>query len=69
MRKANKTELSDTQKSVLFTFLSNLSILKVYNKEFLKSKSFCPSLFSFHKHFLSWQLKIYIIQKRNSMID
>ena len=44
MRKANKTELSDTQKSVLFTFLSNLSILKIYNKEFLKSKSFCPSL-------------------------
>ena len=45
MRKANKTELSDTQKSVLFTFLSNLSILKVYNKEFLKSKSFYLRLF------------------------
>ena len=25
---------------VLFAFLSNLSILKIYNKEFLKSKSF-----------------------------
>ena len=42
--KSEQNELSDTQNSVLFAFLSNLSILKFYNKEFLKSKSFCPSL-------------------------
>ena len=40
-----QNELSDTQNSVLFAFLSNLSIFKIYNKEFLKSKSFCPRLF------------------------
>ena len=27
----------------MFAFFPNLSILKIYNKEFLKSKSFCPS--------------------------
>ena len=43
--KSEQNELSDTQNSVLFAFLSNLSILEIYNKEFLKSKSFCPSLF------------------------
>ena len=43
--KSEQNELSDTQNSVLFAFLSNLSILKTYNKEFLKSKSFCPRLF------------------------
>jgi len=42
--KSEQNKLSDTQNSVLFAFLSNLSILKIYNKEFLKSKSFCPSL-------------------------
>ncbi len=42
--KSEQNELSDTQNSVLFAFLSNLSILEIYNKEFLKSKSFCPSL-------------------------
>ena len=43
--KSEQNELSDIQNTVLFAFLSNLSILKIYNKEFLKSKSFCPSLF------------------------
>ena len=43
--KSEQNQLSDTQNSVLFAFLSNLSILKIYNKEFLKSKSFCPRLF------------------------
>ena len=43
--KSEQNELSDTQNSVLFAFLSNLSIFKIYNKEFLKSKSFCPRLF------------------------
>ena len=42
--KNEQNESSDTQNSVLFAFLSNLSILKCHNKEFLKSKSFCPSL-------------------------
>ena len=42
--KSEQNQLSDTQNSVLFAFLSNLSILKIYNKESLKSKSFCPSL-------------------------
>ena len=42
--KSEQNELSDTQNTVLFAFLSNLSILKIYNKEFLKSKSFCPNL-------------------------
>ena len=42
--KSEQNKLSDTQNTVLFAFLSNLSILKIYNKEFLKSKSFCPSL-------------------------
>ena len=42
--KSEQNKLSDTQNSVLFAFLSNLSILKTYNKEFLKSKSFCPRL-------------------------
>ena len=42
--KSEQNELSDTQNSVLFAFLSNLSIFKIYNKEFLKSKSFCPRL-------------------------
>lgn len=54
--KSEQNQLSDTQNSVLFAFLSNLSILKIYNKEFLKSKSFYPRLFSFksntfYKHF------------------
>ena len=43
--KSEQNELSHTQNSVLFAFLSNLSIFKIYNKEFLKSKSFCPRLF------------------------
>ena len=43
--KSEQNKLSDTQNTVLFAFLSNLSILTIYNKEFLKSKSFCPSLF------------------------
>ena len=43
--KSEQKQLSDTQNSVLFAFLSNLSILKNYNKEFLKSQSFCPRLF------------------------
>ena len=42
--KSEQNELSDTQNSVLFAFLSNLSVFKIYNKEFLKSKSFCPRL-------------------------
>ena len=42
--KSEQNELSDIQNSILFAFLSNLSILKIYNKEYLKSKSFCPSL-------------------------
>ena len=42
--KSEQNELSDTQNSVLFAFLSNLSILKIDNKEFLKSKSCYPSL-------------------------
>ena len=33
--KSEQNKLSDTQNSVLFAFLSNLSILKIYNKEFL----------------------------------
>ena len=45
--KSEQNELSDTKNSVLFAFLSNLSIFKIYNKEFLKSKSFCPRL-KFH---------------------
>ncbi|WP_232034599.1 hypothetical protein, partial [Streptococcus pneumoniae] len=54
--KSEQNQLSDTQNSVLFAFLSNLSILKIYNKEFLKSKSFYSRLFSFkpntfYKHF------------------
>ena len=43
--KSEQNELSDTQNSVLFAFLSNLLIFKIYNKEFLKSKSFCPRLY------------------------
>ena len=43
--KSEQNELSDIQNSILFAFFPNLSILKIYNKEFLKSKSFCPSLF------------------------
>ena len=43
--KSEQNKLSDTQNSVLFAFLSNRSILKTYNKEFIKSKSFCPGLF------------------------
>ena len=43
--KSEQNKLFDTQNTVLFAFLSNLSFLKIYNKEFLKSKSFCPSLF------------------------
>ena len=42
--KSEQNKLSDTQNTVLFAFLSNLSILKIYNKDFLKSKSFCSSL-------------------------
>ena len=42
--KSEQNELSDIQNFVLFAFLSNLSILKIYNKEFLKLKSFCPRL-------------------------
>ena len=42
--KSEQNESSDTQNSVLFAFLFNLSIFKIYNKEFLKSKSFCPRL-------------------------
>ena len=42
--KSEQNKLFDTQNTVLFAFLSNLSFLKIYNKEFLKSKSFCPSL-------------------------
>ena len=42
--KSEQNKLSDTQNTVLFAFLSNLSILTIYNKEFLKSKSFWPSL-------------------------
>ena len=42
--KSERNELFDIQNSVLFAFLSNLLILKIYNKEFLKSKSFCPNL-------------------------
>ena len=42
--KSEQNELSDTQNSVLFAFLSNLSIFKIHNKEFLKSKSFYTSL-------------------------
>ena len=48
--KSEQNELSDTQNTVLFAFLSNLSILKIYNKEFLKSKSFCPNLFLYLFH-------------------
>ena len=33
--KSEQNKLSDTQNSVLFAFLSNLSILKNYSKEFL----------------------------------
>ena len=44
--KSEQNELSDIQNSILFAFFPNLSILKIYNKEFLKSKSFCPSLFT-----------------------
>ena len=39
-KKANKK----TVLTLRILFLSNLSILKIYNKEFLKSKSFCPRL-------------------------
>jgi len=42
--KSEQNELSDTQNSVLFAFLSNLSIFKIHNKEFLKSKSFYTRL-------------------------
>ena len=45
--KSEQIELSDTQNSILFVFLSNLSILKFYNKVFLTSKSFCLSLHDF----------------------
>ena len=44
--KSEQNEFSDTQNTVLFVFLSNLSIFKIYNKEFLRSKTFCPRLFS-----------------------
>ena len=40
-KKANKK----TVLTLKILFLSNLSILKIYNKEFLKSKSFYPRLF------------------------
>ena len=43
--KSEQNELSDTQNSVLFAFLSNLSIFKIHNKEFLKSKSLNQNLF------------------------
>ena len=43
--KSEQNELSDIQNSILFAFFPNLSILKIYNKEFLKSKSFYPRLF------------------------
>ena len=43
--KSEQNEFSHTQNSVLFAFLSNLSILRMDSKGFLKSKSFCPSLF------------------------
>ena len=43
--KNEQNQLSDTQSAVLFAFLSNLSILKIYNKEFLKLKSFRSRLF------------------------
>ena len=46
--KSEQNELSDTQNSVLFALLSKMSILKFHNKEFLKSKSFCPSLDNNH---------------------
>ena len=42
--KSEQKEFSDIQNTLFVRFLSNLSILKIYNKEFLKSKSFCPSL-------------------------
>ena len=42
--KSEQNKFSDTQNSVLFAFSSNLSILKTYNKELLKSKSFCLRL-------------------------
>ncbi len=59
--KSEQNKLSDTQNSVLFAFLSNLSILKIYNKEFLKSKSFCPRLlgvFRFLIFIFVWQDQI-----------
>ena len=59
--KKRTNEFSDTQNSVLFAFLSNLSILEIYNKEFLKSKSFCPSL-HFYIHLLKF-LDISIISR------
>lgn len=43
--KSEQKEFSDIQNTLFVRFLSNLSILKIYNKEFLKSKSFCPRLF------------------------
>ena len=53
--KSEQNKLSDTQNTVLFAFLSNLSILTIYNKEFLKSKFFVPDscvpLFN-ERHFL-----------------
>ena len=42
--KSEQNQLSDTQNSVFVRFLYNISILKFYNKEFLKSKSFYLSL-------------------------
>ena len=51
--KSEQNELSDTQNSVLFAFLSNLSIFKIYNQEFLKSKSFCPRFLGVHLNILS----------------
>ena len=45
--KSEQNQLSDTQNSVLFAFLSNLLIFKIYNKEFLKSKSFCLTILAY----------------------
>ena len=48
--KSEQNYFSDTQNSVLFAFLSNLSILRVDSKDFLTSKSFCPSYSQTHLH-------------------